>query len=158
MKKRTAALSVFLVFAFQMLSVVTADPQSTQDNGSSCNILSADARLWFVVGYENGLKDGFEEGIQFTASKSEVDGKQAPPPQTAMYNLSLHNAPRTAGSRHPSKGEIIDEMTLFYKDFRNTPVCWGEAEQIAQLTLMGATPSDVDLDAIRSEDAKNGCQ
>lgn len=75
-----------------------------------------------------------------------------------MVKLRLHNAARMEGSRQRSNGEIIDEMSLFYKDFRNTPVCWDHAEQVAELTLLAGPPSEADLDALRREDAKKGCQ
>jgi hypothetical protein len=55
-----------------------------------------------------------------------------------------------------SNQEIIDEMNLFYKDFRNAPVCWVDAESIAELALTVGAPSKQELGAIRSEDAKNG--
>jgi hypothetical protein len=88
---------------------------------------------------------------------ASVEGKQAPVPQNAWDNLVLRNSPRTAGSQNPSYGEIINETALFYRDFRNTPVCWAEAVGISQLTLGGGAPSEAELDAVRSEDAKKRC-
>lgn len=59
--------------------------------------------------------------------------------------------------RKRSNLEIADEVTLFYKDYRNISVCWGDAREIAGLTIEGDAPSEAEIDALRSEDAKEGC-
>lgn len=85
-----------------------------------------------------------------------MNGKGAAAPQTAIERLYLRNV-------HPENDQvqgfdkIEDEMNLFYKDFRNIAVCWGDAELISLLTLSGGAPSQTELDAVRSEDAKEGC-
>jgi hypothetical protein len=87
-----------------------------------------------------------------------ADGKQVSDHQSAWDKLILRNTTRAVGSQKPSYGEIIDETALFYKDFRNIPVCWAEAVGIAQLTLEGGAPSEAELDEVRSEDAKKSCR
>jgi hypothetical protein len=160
MKNGTVVLSVCLVFVLQMFSAMTAKAQSASGfDGPKWDKASSDVRLYFVLGYANG----FEHGVNFAQSfKSIVDGKEVskvPAPQDAREKLFLRYMPKTTepASLPPTFDEAIDEMSLFYKDFRNAPVCWGDAFDIAELTLKGRAPSEDDLIPLRTEDAKEGC-
>ena len=112
-------------------------------------------RVLWLVGYD----DGFTSGLRLATSVKSESDKEIPAPQTATERLHLRNFQRY-GVMHPrilSNQAIMDEMTLFYKDFRNTPVCWVDAEPIAELALTVGAPSEDELAAIRAEDAKAGC-
>jgi len=84
-----------------------------------------------------------------------MNGKGDSAPKTAMERLYANN--RNSSDKNVEYDKINDEMSLFYQDFRNTPVCWGDAELISTIVLAGGTPSETELDAVRSEDAKEGC-
>ena len=112
-------------------------------------------RVLWLVGYDNG----FTSGLRLATEVKSENNKEIPAPQSATERLHLRNFQRY-GAAHPrilSNQAIMDEMTTFYKDFRNTPVCWVDAEPIAELTLTVGAPTDAELDAIRAEDAKSGC-
>jgi hypothetical protein len=114
----------------------------------------ADRTFW-LVGYD----DGFTNALKLAASmKSETD-KERPAPKTSSERIHLRNIQRYAVEipQILSNRAILDEMTLFYKDFRNTPACWADAEPVAELALTVGAPSEADLDSLRSEDAKSGC-
>lgn len=109
-------------------------------------------RSFFVIGYGHG----YSRGIRLAASLKSTDGKGASAPQSAMEKLYFRNV-RGGIDKVQGWDTIKDQMSLFYQDFRNTPVCWGDAELIAILSLSGAAPSDAELAAVRSEDARAGC-
>lgn len=48
-------------------------------------------------------------------------------------------------------------MSLLYKDYRNIPVCMGDAENVAYLVLTGAAPSEAEIGMLRTEDAGESC-
>jgi hypothetical protein len=149
-KKRTVVSSVFLVFVLQMFSPITAKAQSL--DGAEWNKTSGLGYWTFRRGYDRGVaRLHLATSLKFkSANGKELQAR-------ASDRLFLRN--RVLSFARPVKnGEITDEMTLFYKDFRNTPVCWWDAAEIAELTLKGAAPSENDLVALRSEDAKDGCQ
>jgi hypothetical protein len=94
------------------------------------------------------------------ASLKSLDNKDGASPRTARDLIILRNLLRydRTNPRILSNQVILDEMTLFYKDFRNSPVCWATAEPIAELALTIGAPSETELIAIRSEDARDGCE
>jgi hypothetical protein len=112
-------------------------------------------RVLWLQGYD----DGFTDALKLAASLKSESDKQFPAPKSVSERLHLRNLRRyaEANPQIPSKRAINDEMTLFYKDFRNTPVCWSDAEPVAELALTVGAPSEADLDALRAEDAKSGC-
>jgi hypothetical protein len=106
------------------------------------------------VGYDDGFTDAFELAASI---KSEND--TLPSPLTVAARLKLRNLRRLSVAKPQmlTNNAITDEMTLFYKDYRNTPVCWSDAEVVAELALTVGAPSEVELDTLRAEDAKSGC-
>jgi hypothetical protein len=161
MKKRTAIFSAILACVLPMLFAMEAKEQSVAaqfappEDGSLWTMTDDISRVFFADGFERGFKDGITTGQVVvtehlpTVSKSKVEA-------ALSAREKLYLADTTKG-RPFTNGELFNETTLFYKDFRNTPVCWDDAMQIAKLTLEGAAPSDSELAAIRSEDAKKGC-
>lgn len=159
MKRTTFWLLVFLLSSLSLLlpgipaSPVPEDVYAL--DGALWSKATSLMRVLWLVGYDNGFTSGLRLA---TAVKSETD-KEIPPPQTATERLHLRNFQRYSAA-HPrilSNQAIMDEMTLFYKDFHNTPVCWADAEPIAELALTVGAPTDAELESIRAEDAKNGC-
>jgi len=142
------AFAILLVF---MQSIAAGDVAL---NGSAWNQISIQARIFWLVGYDSG----FVNGVRMAASLKSSGNSNAVAPATVREAILLRNLVRYTNSPHfLSNQEVMDEMTLFYKDFRNTPVCWANAEPIAELALTMGAPSEQELVAIRSEDAKDGC-
>lgn len=151
MTKRAPVLFALLLCV--LLAATTAKAQSSSlYTGSDWNTLPEAIRSFFVIGYAHG----YSRGIRLAASLKALNGNGTASPQTAMERLYLRNLKR-GNDKIQQYDKIKDEMTLFYNDFRNTPVCWGDAELIAILSLSGGAPSEADLDAVRSADAKEGC-
>jgi hypothetical protein len=142
------------VLAILMASSAFAQTEYVSLDGSGWGKASAAERTLWLVGYDDGCTDG----LNLAASmKSQNDN--LPTPLTVAARLKLRNLRRysVANPQMLRNNAITDEMTLFYKDFRNTPVCWSDAEIVAELALTIGAPSEVDLDALRAEDAKSGC-
>ncbi len=151
MKTRAVMLSFFLVFVFQIFAAMTAKAQDSFD-GNEWNKTSGLGYWTFI----RGCKKGVERLRLATSMKSKsANGKEIQPSASDKLFLSNLGLPF---ARDVKNGEISDVITVFYKDFHNAPVCWWDAYEIAQLTLKGAGPSEGDLMAFRSEDAKKGCQ
>jgi hypothetical protein len=155
MKKRTSIFSVILACVLPMLFTLDAKDQSVPAqsahplDGSVWNGLGDGAHAFFMVGFQRGFEQGQAVMVRATATKSKLDALLS-----ARDKLYMGGPTKGQEMAH---GAVLDETTLFYKDFRNTQVCWEDAMQIAQLTLEGAAPSESELEAIRSEDAKEGC-
>ncbi|MGC2292124.1 MAG: hypothetical protein WA450_09285 [Candidatus Acidiferrales bacterium] len=140
-------------FAILMASSAFAQTESVSLDGSWWVKASVTERVLWLVGYV----DGFTDALRLAASmKSENDNL----PMSVAGRLKLRNVRRysVANPQMLTNDAITGEMTLFYKDFRNTPVCWSDAEVVAELALTGGAPSEVDLGALRAEDAKSGCE
>ena len=150
MKKQTAVSSVFLIFVLKVVSPSATKAQSL--DGLEWNKTSGLGYWNFRRGYDRGVERlRLATGLKFKLA----NGKELPP--RASDRLFLRN--RMLSFARPAKnGDITDEMTLFYKDYRNARVCWWDALEIAELTLKGAPPPENDLAAVRREDAKDGCQ
>jgi hypothetical protein len=142
--------------AILVVSSAFAQTESVSLDGSWWAKASAGQRILWLQGYD----DGFTSALRIAASLKSESDKQLPAPQSVGERLHLRTFMRytAANPRILSNQEISDEMTLFYKDFRNTPVCWSDAEPVAELALTIGAPSEVDLDALRAEDAKSGCK
>jgi hypothetical protein len=153
MKLKFVALLISLFFLFIGMWA-NAQPGASL-NGASWNKASFDARVFWLAGHDNG----FTSALRVAASLKSLDSKNGLPPENAKDLITLRKIAIYAGAkpRILSNQEIIDEMNLFYKDFRNAPVCWVDAEPIAELALTVGAPSEQELGAIRSEDAKEGC-
>ena len=137
------------------MPTVTANPQSESFSldGSSWNALSSVNRIYWIVGYDHGFTNALR-----LAEKLRSLGDRHIAPYTTTEKLQLRNVQRyTSQARILSNQKIVDQMTLLYKDFRNTPICWANAEPIAELSLTVGAPSEAELDAVRREDAKAGC-
>ena len=126
---------------------------TTELNGSSWDVFTTSEHTMYVKGFA----DGYSLSYGLARSSKPSDGDESSNSETEMEKLFLRNSQRAAGAGKPSNGEEVGEITRFYADFRNAPVCWSDAAAIANLTLKGAAPSDSELDAVRSEDAKKGC-
>lgn len=153
MTKRAPIFSALLVCVLLALTTgAKAQPAPSFYTGSDWNTLPEAIRSFFVIGYAHG----FSRGIRLAASLKSINGNGTTGAQTAMERLYLRNLNRE-NDKIQQYDKIEAGITLFYKDFRNTPVCWGDAELISILTLSGGAPSDAELDAVRSADAKEGC-
>lgn len=53
--------------------------------------------------------------------------------------------------------DIIDGVEAFYSDFRNQPVCWGDAVKFSVMSGNGNAPNDEELDSARKAGAESGC-
>lgn len=154
MKKRATIVSVLFVLALQMSVAMAASAQNVPADrytGSDWKTVPDLVREFFVIGYAHG----YSRGIRLAASLKSVNGKGTSAPQAAMEKLYVRNV--HSSNKIVGYDKIEDEMNLFYQDFRNTPVCWGDAELISILALSGGAPSETELDAVRSDDAKEGC-
>jgi hypothetical protein len=144
-----------LLAAVLIASAAFAQTEYVSLDGSWWVKASDAERILWLQGYD----DGFTDALKLAASlKSETD-KQLPAPKSVSERLHLRNLRRYAEANPqilPTRA-IDDEMTLFYKDFRNTPVCWSDAEPVAELALTVGAPSETDLEALRTENAKSGC-
>jgi hypothetical protein len=123
-------------------------------NGTDWNGLSPEMQLGFVMGFDAGLA----RGESLAVGVKSLDGKGSPIAEKArdkMFLRGMQHIPYPVPTF--TYGQRMDEVTLFYKDFRNAPVCWADASNIAVFTLYGAAPSESELDAVRAEDAKEGC-
>jgi hypothetical protein len=149
MTNRAPIFSALLVYILLTLTTgAKAQSPPSLYTGSDWNTTPEALHSFFVIGYAHG----FSRGIRLAASLKSINGNG----NTAMERLYFRNRSR-GNDKQQQFDKIEHEMTLFYNDFRNTPVCWGDAELISILTLSGAAPSDAELDAVRSEDAKEGC-
>jgi hypothetical protein len=140
--------------AILMASSAFAQTEYVSFDGSWWVKVSAEYHTMWLVGYDDGLTDA----LRLAASlKSENDS--LPTPLSVAERLKLRNLRRyhDVNPQILANQAIQDEMTLFYKDFRNTPVCWTDAEVVAELALTVGAPSEADLDALRAQDAKFGC-
>jgi hypothetical protein len=140
--------------AILMASSAFAQTEYLSLDGSWWTKASAAERTFWVVGYD----DGFTNALRLATSVKSERNKEHP--QTMSERLLLRVFLRYGSGNPPrilTNHEVLDEMDLFYKDFRNTPVCWSDAEVVAELALTVGAPSEVDLDALRAEDAKSGC-
>lgn len=61
-------------------------------------------------------------------------------------------------NQQTNTGQIGQAMDAFYSDYRNAPVCWGDALKFSIMSLDGDAPSDQDLDIARKSDAQSGCK
>jgi hypothetical protein len=155
-------LSGFAVAPYpaSLTRVASAGVPAQQDtpptaNGSGWNGLSQEMQLGFVIGFDAGIA----RGSSLAAGVKSLDGKGSPIAEKArdkMWLRGLQRLPQPLTTF--SYGQRLGEVTLFYKDFRNTPVCWGDAVSIAEFTLYGIAPSEAELDAVRAEDAKEDCR
>jgi len=146
---------VVTALAILMASSAFAQTEYVSLDGSWWVKASAAERTLWLVGYD----DGFTNALKLAASVKSETNKERPAPQSASERIHLHNLLRytAANPQIVSNQLLLDEITLFYKDFRNTPVCWSDAEPVAELALTVGAPSEIDLDALRAEDAKSGC-
>ena len=147
------AVPVLLATFFVMRAKAQSDVYAL--DGTLWNKATPMMRVLWLVGYDNG----FTSVLRLATSVKSENNKEIPAPQSATERLHLRNFQRYSAA-HPrilSNQAIMDEMTTFYRDFRNTPVCWVDAEPIAELALTVGAPTDAELDAIRAEDAKSGC-
>jgi hypothetical protein len=152
MTKKIVVFSM-VVCVLQIAFVAGANAQSSSMyTGTDWKTMPDAIRSFFVIGYGHG----YSRGIRLAASLKSTDGKGASAPQSAMEKLYFRLV-RGGNDKIQGWDAIKDQMTLFYQDFRNTPVCWGDAELIAILSLSGGAPSDSELAAVRSEDARAGC-
>lgn len=144
-----------LAVAILTVSSAVAQSECYSLDGSWWVKASAAERTFWLVGYDDGFTDAFRLAASM---KSENDN--LPTPWSVSGRLKLRNLRRynAANPQMLTNNAISDEMTLFYKDFRNTPVCWSDAEVVAELALTVGAPSEGDLDALRAEDAKAGCK
>jgi hypothetical protein len=149
---RVFSVALLVLFLWAMLARGTTTQSDVYAlDGAMWNKATSLIRVMWLGGY----RDGFFSGVILATAYKSDNGKEG---ITVAEKLRLRNLQRYGN--HPrilSNQAIMDEMTLFYKDFRNTPVCWLNAEPIAELALTIGAPTDAELDAIRAEDAKNGC-
>ena len=144
-----------LAITILIATSATAQTEYYSYDGSLLVKASAMDRTFWLAGYD----DGFTSALKLAASvKSETD-EARPAPKNASERIHLRNLLRytVTNPRILSNQSILDEMTLFYKDFRNTPVFWADAEPVAELALTVGAPPEADLEALRAEDAKSGC-
>ncbi len=141
--------------ALLLASSVYAQAEYVSLNGVWWLRASAAERTLWLEGYN----DGFTDALKLAASIKSETNKERPAPQTASERIHLRNLMRytAADPQIVPNHALLDEMALFYKDFRNTPVCWSDAEPVAELALTVGAPSEIELDALRAEDAKSGC-
>ena len=163
MKKRTAIFSVISLCVLPMFLATATKDQSAaaqtaprpQLNGYAWDNSGDIQRVVFMAGFHAGFEQGLLTGEVVVAAAAGHANKSKVDAALSARN-KLYMADTTKGQKR-TEGEVLNETTLFYQDFRNAPVCWQDAAQIATLTLEGTAPSDGDLEAIRSEDAKKGC-
>lgn len=132
MKKRTAIFSVILICVLPMLFAMKAEDQSDaaqsaprpQLDGSTWNDMSESEHVLFMAGFHAGFGQGLLTGEVLVAAaagngnKSKLD--TALSARDKLYMTDTTKLKRT-------EGEVLNETTLFYKDFRNAPVCWEDA-------------------------------
>jgi len=53
--------------------------------------------------------------------------------------------------------KIEDAVNSFYGDYRNAPVCWGQAVQFSIWSLNGNAPTDQEVETARKHGADSGC-
>jgi hypothetical protein len=125
-------------------------------DGNLWNSLSPGSRaLWF-----GGYYEGYSSGLKMAATFKSIDDTKAFETLSSGEQIHLRSLARYGDPnwKMVSNQEIIDEMIRFYKDPHNLPVCWENAEPIAELTLATHGLSDAELTAIRGEDTKTGCE
>jgi hypothetical protein len=118
------------------------------------------ARTMYVKGYLAGYSDGDSAMEKITVVLMKDN-----PMDDAKKKLVAPQATRVSqvsgfGIINPDMtiGKIMDAMSSFYGDYRNAPVCWNQALQLAVWSLNGETPTDQELREARKRGAEIGCK
>jgi hypothetical protein len=118
------------------------------------------ARTMYVKGYVAGYSDG-----DSAMEKTTVVLMKDNPMDDAKKKLVAPQVARLSqvsgfGSVNPNItiGKITDEMSSFYGDYRNAPVCWNQALQFSVWALNGDTPTEEEMREARKHGAQGGCK
>jgi hypothetical protein len=96
-----------------------------------------------------------------SARRVETDN---PPPSAATKwvaaPLSQHIAEMTGFGKNTgvTVGRVQDAMTTFYNDYRNAPLCWGDALQFCVWSLNGNPATEGVIDLARKRGGESGCK
>lgn len=159
MKKLTvvfvSAMAFVLVILWFFIQFSKTSRQSVEEKGQSTS--KKDSLGWKTLDssmqdiYLSGFGDGFHDGAQ-----AEILPSRTP---NAKRTLLIHFfAPYLSNELNAATiDKVRSEMDLFYNNVRNAPVCFSDARNVTLLALSGRALTEVELDALRSEDAKDGC-
>jgi hypothetical protein len=118
------------------------------------------ARTMYVKGYVAGYSDGDSAMEKITVALMKDN-----PMDDAKKKLVAPQAVRLSqvsgfGIVNPDMtiGKVMDTMSSFYGDYRNSSVCWNQALQFAVWSLNGDTPTEQELSEARKRGAESGCK
>jgi hypothetical protein len=134
----------------------TLDASNWSELGKTDNL----ARTMCVKGYLAGYSDGDSAMEKITVVLMKDN-----PMDDARKKLVTPQAARVSqvsgfGIINPDMtiGKIMDTMSSFYGDYRNTPTCWNQALQFAVWSLNGDAPTEQELREARKRGAEIGCK
>jgi len=131
----------------------------TSRDGTMWNALQPREKAFYAVGFMDGSENqGNEDGFAVFFFSLELEGsKNLTPEQESSLRRLLDGVGPIDLPDSVTAGQIENAVTTFYGDYRNAPVCWGDATEAATLSLAGKAPTEKKLEGWRTQDAKIGC-
>ena len=99
---------------------------------------------------------GFHQGYSSAADVKEILARKDLSPSARVFAERVDRE-LTGGGRHVTMGQLATEMSTFYADFRNEPVCWTAALTFSINALNGTPVTEQELNGVREGSAKSGC-
>jgi hypothetical protein len=119
-------------------------------------------RLLFVTGFNKGHAAGMTEGFaeMLEAIMAVKPASSWTPAEKEKLNEKGEQLDRKADASYSgiTVGQIEATVSTFYDDYRNMPVCWGDATRFCLSALKGNAPTEKELSAARKAGAESGCK
>jgi hypothetical protein len=131
-----------------------------QPGGRDWKRLSSTDHKLYLSGFVNGYSMGILHASTLTLEKYAPEQVSALTfAQKKDYEDSLAWAHKVVPilSQSVSRSGIDDTVGTFYGDYRNSPVCWGDAILLSAASLSGNPATDQQLNVARKLGAESGC-
>jgi len=140
-------------------------------NGTNWKVFPDSQRIMYVYGFQQGYHQGVPDGMGLDSrwtikllAKTHCNCTPMPTQLSEAEIVTEMNA-EAEDKKYPFYGhsettlnQFVETMSIFYNDYRNTPVCWDKALRFSAASLAGRAPTEEELDAARKADAESGCK
>lgn len=141
-------------------------------NGTNWKAFPASEKIMYTYGFSQGYRQGTLDGENMASrwvGRLVRKWHCTEGPSLSEEEIrNLVNAEMDAqvqaqkypfyGDARTTLSQYVDTMSVFYSDYRNAPVCWGNALRFSSASLAGRAPTEQELDAARKADAQSGCR
>lgn len=134
--------------------------QQSAWNGTAWKTLNLSERAAFVMGFDRGRaagkRDGMKEILEVIVAARPVASWTSEERQKLKEKAEQIDQ-KSAANSEVTMRQLEATVSAFYGDYRNMPVCWGDAILLSTESLKGKSPTEQELTAARKSGAESGC-